>query len=67
MSPYKALAYGACVLLAAALVGLFVASPGTAAASGGCVGSVCTVSDSTITDFSKGSFYLTGLRNTEDG
>jgi hypothetical protein len=64
----KQLLLGASMMLAVAIIGLLLSgADGVFAGGEVCVGSVCTVSDATIVDFSQGQFYLTGLRNTSDG
>lgn len=68
MRASKQLLWGASVMLAVAIIGLIFSPPSQVFAGDEvCTSTVCTVSDATVTDFSQGQFYLTGLRNTADG
>jgi uncharacterized repeat protein (TIGR01451 family) len=60
------LAIGAALAVAAGML-LILAPFGAQASSPVCVGTTCTLTDTTIQDFAAGQFYLTGLRNAGNG
>lgn len=66
MRTYKRLLSGGGVMLLAAFLGL-VFSPNRTLADASCTSTDCYFTDTTISDFSSGTFYLTGLSNNGDG
>jgi len=67
MQNHKRLLLGASVLLLLALLGLWRQPHNASAGSEVCTNLECSITETTVNDFAKGTFYYTGIRNIGDG